>query len=178
VPLYALGASQPSIDPTAWLHPDAVLIGNVTIGADVSVWPCAVLRGDFGRIEIGARTSVQDGAVLHCAAEHPTIIGADCIVGHNVYLEGCTIEDGVLVGSMSAVLPGVVVGRGAVIAAGAVVTGGAVVPARARARGVPAQIETEAVEEGRWAFGPERYVEMARRYAREMRVVEREVPGE
>ena len=173
MPVYALGDVEPFIDPTAWLHPDAVVIGNVTLGAEVSVWPCAVLRGDFGRIEIGARTSVQDGAVIHCADEYPTIIGADCILGHNVYLEGCTIEDGVLVGSACSVLNDVVVGRGAVIAAGAVCTSGTRVPARARARGVPAVIEEDVVEEGRWAFGPERYVEMARRYAAELRVVER-----
>jgi carbonic anhydrase/acetyltransferase-like protein (isoleucine patch superfamily) len=173
MPIYALGDVEPVIDATVWIHPDAVVIGDVTLGPEVSVWPCAVLRGDFGTISVGARTSIQDGTVVHCAAKAPTVIGAECIVGHNAYLEGCTVEDGVLVGSMSTVLPHSVVRRGAVIAAGAVVTRGTEVPVRALARGVPAQIEPDAVEEGRWAFGPERYVENARRYRRELRLIDR-----
>jgi carbonic anhydrase/acetyltransferase-like protein (isoleucine patch superfamily) len=173
VPIYALGEHEPTIDATAWIHPEAVVIGNVTIGPEASVWPCAVLRGDFGSIEIGARTSVQDGTVIHCGADCPTLVGADCIVGHNAYLEGCTVEDQVLVGSMATVLPHCSVGRGAVIAAGAVLTRGTEVPARALARGVPAQIEAEAVEDGQWAFGSQHYVDMAQRYARELRQVER-----
>jgi carbonic anhydrase/acetyltransferase-like protein (isoleucine patch superfamily) len=172
VPIYALGEYEPAIDATAWIHPEAVVIGNVTLGPESSVWPCAVLRGDFGSIEIGARTSVQDGTVVHCGAEYPTLVGADCIVGHNAYLEGCTVEEQVLVGSMATVLPHCRVRRGAVIAAGAVLIWGTEVPALALARGVPAQIESGAVEEGRWASGPRHYVEMAQRYARELREVQ------
>jgi carbonic anhydrase/acetyltransferase-like protein (isoleucine patch superfamily) len=167
--VYALGSDEPRIDPTAWLHPQAAVIGNVTIGAEASIWPCAVLRGDFGRIEIGARTSIQDGTIVHTTPDHPTIVGPECVVGHNAYLEGCTIETEVLVGSLAAVLPGAVVGRGAVIAAGAVVTRGTQVPPRALARGVPARIEPGAVEAGRFVDGVQRYVDMAARYRNELR---------
>jgi carbonic anhydrase/acetyltransferase-like protein (isoleucine patch superfamily) len=170
--VYALGSDEPRIDPGAWIHAQAVVIGNVTIGAQASIWPCAVLRGDYGRIEIGARTSIQDGTVVHTTPERPTVVGAECVVGHNAYVEGCTIEDEVLVGSLSAVLPGAVVGRGAVIAAGAVVTRGMSVPPLALARGVPARVELDAVEPGRWSAGVQRYVEMAARYRSELRAID------
>ena len=75
MPIYALGEYEPDIDETAFVHPDAVVIGRVRIGPEASVWPCAVLRGDHGRIEVGARTSVQDGTVVHCTHEWPTLIG-------------------------------------------------------------------------------------------------------
>jgi carbonic anhydrase/acetyltransferase-like protein (isoleucine patch superfamily) len=169
MPIYALGDAEPTIDPTAWVHPDAVVIGDVTLAAQASVWPCAVLRGDFGQITIGARTSVQDGTIVHCGAEYPTHIGAGCVVGHNAYLEGCTIADEALIGSMATVLPLAVVGRGAVVAAGAVVTRGTEIPARARARGVPARIDRDAVRDGAYARGTQGYVELAERYARQLR---------
>ena len=165
MPIYALGDQVPAIDPGAWVHPQAVVIGSVTLGPEVSVWPCAVLRGDFGPIAIGARSSIQDGTVVHA----DTVVGRGCVVGHNAYIEGCTLEDEVLVGSEASVLPHAVVGRGAVIAAGAVVIRGASVPARALARGVPATIEPDAIEDGRWAAGVQRYVELAQRYRIEMR---------
>jgi carbonic anhydrase/acetyltransferase-like protein (isoleucine patch superfamily) len=169
--VYALGDDEPEIDPAAWVHPQAAVIGNVRIGPQASIWPCAVLRGDFGRIEIGARTSIQDGTIVHTTPEQPTVVGDNCIVGHNTYLEGCVIETEVLVGSLAAVLPGAVVGRGAVIAAGAVVTRGFSVPARALARGVPARIAPDAVEAGRWGDGVQRYVDMAARYRHELRQI-------
>src|SRR5690606_22052151 len=112
--VYALGDRTPDIHPTAYVHPDAVVIGAVTLGPEATVWPCAVLRGDYGTITVGARTSVQDGTVLHTTAEWPTVIGADCVVGHNAHLEGCTVEDRCLVGSGSTVLNRAVVGTGGV----------------------------------------------------------------
>ena len=122
VPVYALGDRIPSIDPTAFVHPDAVVIGDVTIGPESTVWPTAVLRGDHGRIVVGAQTSVQDGTVVHCTADTSTpIIGDRCVVGHNAHLEGCTIEDDCLVGSGSVVLHRVVVRRGALVGATAMV---------------------------------------------------------
>jgi carbonic anhydrase/acetyltransferase-like protein (isoleucine patch superfamily) len=165
--VYALGEQVPQIDPEAWVHPQAVVIGSVTLGPEVSVWPCAVLRGDFGPISVGARSSIQDGTVVHAN----TIVGRECIVGHNAYIEGCTLEDEVLVGSEASVLPHAVVGRGAVIAAGAVVVRGASVPARALARGVPASFEPDAIQDGRWADGVQRYVDLAKRYQVEMREI-------
>ena len=92
---------EPEIDELAYVAPDAVVIGRVTIGPEASVWPGAVLRGDHGHISVGARTSVQDGTIVHCTAQRPTVIGADCVVGHNAHLEGCVIEPGCLIGSGS-----------------------------------------------------------------------------
>lgn len=171
MPVYALGDQVPQIDPGAWVHPDAVLMGSVTVAAEASVWPCAVLRGDFGSIEVGPRSSVQDGTVIHAGMDYPTVIGRDCVIGHTVYLEGCVIEDEVLVGSMASVLPRATLGRGCVVAAGAVVTERAEVPARALAVGVPAEIRPDAVEEGRYRAGVQRYVDLAARYRRELRPV-------
>src|SRR5688572_15118345 len=82
MPVYRLGDAVPSIDPTAYVSPEAVIIGDVVLGPEASVWPCAVLRGDTGTIRIGARTSIQDGAVLHTTREHPTVVGDDCTIGH------------------------------------------------------------------------------------------------
>src|SRR5258708_3383435 len=103
--LYALGDIVPRIDPDAFVHPDCTIIGNVEIGAGATIWPQAVLRGDQSRIVVGARTSVQDGAVLHCTRELETIVGDDCTIGHLAHLEGCVVEDGPLVGPGSLVLP-------------------------------------------------------------------------
>lgn len=167
--VYALGDDEPVIDPAAYVSDEAVVIGRVVVGPDSSIWPCAVLRGDYGRIEIGARTSVQDGTVLHCTPSHPTVIGDGCVVGHNAYLEGCVVEDGSLVGSMSSVLNGARIGRGAVVAAGAVVTHGFEVPPLGMALGVPARVVEDAVEPDAYAAGVQRYVENARRFSTELR---------
>jgi carbonic anhydrase/acetyltransferase-like protein (isoleucine patch superfamily) len=140
VPVYALGEHEPSIHPSAFVHPDSVIIGRVTIGADSSIWPGAVLRGDEGFISIGARTSIQDNCVLHTTVLHPTVVGDDCVVGHIVHLEGCTIESGVLIGSGSIVLHRVTVRTGAIVAANAVVLNDTEVPSGAVAAGVPAVI--------------------------------------
>src|SRR4051812_36874396 len=99
--VYALGSRVPEIHPDAFVHPDATVIGSVVIGADASVWPQAVLRGDYGLITIGARTCIQDGSVIHATQELPTAIGDDCVIGHLVHMECCTIESGSLVGSGS-----------------------------------------------------------------------------
>jgi carbonic anhydrase/acetyltransferase-like protein (isoleucine patch superfamily) len=140
VPIYALGDMEPTIDPTAFVHPDAVVIGDVRLGPDASVWPTAVLRGDSSYIEIGARTSIQDGTVIHCTRTQPTIVGDDCTVGHLVHLEGCTIGRLTLIGSGSIVLNGATVGDEALVAAGALVGPNKDVPSGHRAIGVPARI--------------------------------------
>ena len=143
--LYALGDERPSIHPEAYLHPQAVLIGDVRIGPGSSVWPGAVIRADNGPIVIGARTSVQDGAVVHTQSEHPTRIGSDCVIGHLAHLEGCILEDLVLVGSGAVVLERVVCRSASLVGAGAVVPPGTEVPAGAMALGVPARIRPGAV---------------------------------
>lgn len=170
MPIYALGNVEPHIDPTAYIHPDAVVIGEVTIGAEASIWPGAVLRGDPGGIVIGARTSVQDGTVVHTTPFHPTIVGIECVVGHNVHLEGCTIGDGSLIGSGAIVLNGAVVEREALVGAGALVSGSMVVPSRAMALGVPATIKPDSVRpEQHIAPGMRVYVERGRTYRDQLR---------
>jgi carbonic anhydrase/acetyltransferase-like protein (isoleucine patch superfamily) len=144
VPIYALDDQVPAIDPEAFVHPDAVIIGNVALGAGSSVWPSAVLRGDHGLIRIGDRTSIQDGTIIHTTRQWPTVIGADCVVGHRAHLEGCVVEDGCLIGSGALVLNRARVEAGAVVAAAALIREDMVVPAGALAVGVPATIKADA----------------------------------
>jgi carbonic anhydrase/acetyltransferase-like protein (isoleucine patch superfamily) len=144
VPVYALDDLVPVIDPEAYVHPDAVIIGNVVLGAGTSVWPGAVLRGDTGLVRIGDRTNIQDGTIVHTTRDWPTVIGADCVVGHRAHLEGCAVGDGCLIGSGSLVLNRARVQAGAVVAAAALVREDTVVPAGALAVGVPATIREEA----------------------------------
>jgi len=163
--IYRLGDQVPDIHPTAYVHPLAVVIGSVTIGEDSSIWPNAVLRGDDGYIAVGARTSIQDNAVLHTTDEIPTIVGDDCIVGHLAHLEGCTIESGALVGSNSTVLHAAVVRSEAIVGANALVPGGMEVPERAMALGVPAKLRLDAVDaEAMIVAGKDSYVERGRRF--------------
>lgn len=167
--VYALGDLVPSIDPDAFVHPDAVVVGRVQVGPGASLWPGAVLRGDYGAIAVGAETSVQDGTVIHATAELATVIGARCVVGHLAHLEGCVVEDDCLVGSGSVLLHRVLVRSGALVAAGAVVAPGTEVPARAMARGVPARVTLDAVQPGAFADSVRRYVQNGRRYAADLR---------
>jgi carbonic anhydrase/acetyltransferase-like protein (isoleucine patch superfamily) len=169
VPVYALGELVPTIHPDAYVHPDATVIGQVVIGAGSTVWPGAVLRGDSALIEVGDRTSIQDGVVVHVGSDLGTVIGSDCVVGHLAHLEGCVVEDGCLIGSGSVLLHRVLVRAGALVAAGAVVSPGTEVPALALARGVPARITESAVQPGAFQDSADRYVEKGRRYAAELR---------
>jgi carbonic anhydrase/acetyltransferase-like protein (isoleucine patch superfamily) len=169
VAIYALGDLEPRIDPTAYVHPDAVVIGEVELGPEASVWPSAVLRGDPGGIVVGARTSIQDGTVVHTTPVEPTRIGSDCVVGHLVHLEGCRIGNGSLIGSGAIVLNGAVVEDEAQVAAGAVVSGSMVVPRRALAIGVPATIKPDRVDPRAIQIGRDVYVERGRTYRRHLR---------
>jgi carbonic anhydrase/acetyltransferase-like protein (isoleucine patch superfamily) len=169
VPIYALGDVEPRIDASAYVHPDAVVIGDVELGPEASVWPSAVLRGDLGGIVVGARTSIQDGTVVHTTPITPTRIGAECVVGHLVHLEGCTIGDGVLIGSGAVVLNGAVVEDEALVAAGALVSGSMVIPRRAMAMGVPATIRPDAVDPDVIKIGMEVYRERGRTYRADLR---------
>jgi carbonic anhydrase/acetyltransferase-like protein (isoleucine patch superfamily) len=140
MPIYEFDGVAPRVDPEAYVHPDAVVIGDVTLGPGSTVWPTAVLRGDYGTIIVGARTSVQDGTVIHAGPGFPTIVGDGCVIGHLAHLEGCRLEDGSLVGSGSVVLHHAEIGRGATVGANAVVPNRMVVPPGALAVGVPAAI--------------------------------------
>ncbi len=169
MPVYALGDAVPEIDPTAYVHPDAVIIGRVHVGAESTIWPTAVLRGDDGDIFIGARTSIQDGTVIHTTRVRPTVVGDDCVVGHNAHLEGCTIEAGSLVGSGSVVLHGAVVRSGALVGANALVPGGMEVPTGAMALGVPAKLREDTVTPGHFDEAVASYIERGRRFRAELR---------
>lgn len=172
MPVYAIDDRTPSIHPDAFVHPDAVVIGEVVVGEEASVWPGAVLRGDYGRIEVGARTSVQDGTVVHATAVLSTVIGHDCVVGHVAHLEGCTIEPYSLVGSGSVVLHRAVVRSHALVGANAVVPNDMEVPSFAMALGVPAVVRKDAVAEHFVADAVRIYVENARRYRTGLRRVD------
>jgi carbonic anhydrase/acetyltransferase-like protein (isoleucine patch superfamily) len=171
--IYALGDQEPSIHPEAYVHPDAVIIGSVTIGAESSVWATAVIRGDDGHIVIGARTSIQDGTVIHTTPFTPTTVGDDCVVGHNVHLEGCTIEDGSLVGSGSVVLHNAIVRTEALVGANALVPNGMEVPSRAMALGVPAVIKEGRVDpDVMIKLGAKAYVDRIPRYRDQLRRID------
>jgi carbonic anhydrase/acetyltransferase-like protein (isoleucine patch superfamily) len=172
VPIYALGDQVPDIHPEAFVHPDAVLIGAVTIGARSSVWPGAVLRGDEGEIRIGARTSIQDNCVLHTTLNDPTVVGDDCVIGHAVHLEGCTVESGSLVGNGSIVLHRVVVRCGAIVAANAVVLDDTEVPSGAVAAGVPAVIKPGRARREMIASGVESYLRKVDLYCEGLRRID------
>jgi carbonic anhydrase/acetyltransferase-like protein (isoleucine patch superfamily) len=169
VAIYAIGDRVPAVHEDAYVHPDATVIGDVTIGAGSSVWPGAVLRGDYGTITVGDRTSIQDGTVVHATHDKPTVIGSRCVVGHIAHLEGCTIEDDSLVGSGSVVLHDVVVRSGGLVGAGAVVSNGTEVPARAMALGIPAKMRLDAVPEGTFTPAVELYAWNAARYKTDLK---------
>ena len=169
MPVYALGDVEPRIDPEAFVHPDAVVIGDMTIGARASVWPCAVLRGDYGTILVGDETSVQDGTVLHAVPMFPTVVGDRCVVGHLAHLEGCTLEDESLVGSGAVVLHRAVIRTGATVGANGVVPNGVEVPPGALAIGVPVAIRPDRSDAAMIRLSAAQYVENARRFASALR---------
>ena len=169
MPLYALGDRAPLIDPSAFIHPDAVIIGDVRIGAQSSVWPTAVLRGDHGSVIVGRQTSVQDGTVVHCTRTLDTIIGDRCVVGHNAHLEGCTIHDDSLVGSGATVLHRAEVGPHALVGACALVGNGKIVPPHARALGVPAVISPDVVDDDAFDDAVAIYVRNVHWYTTDLR---------
>ena len=164
MPIYELNGRSPQIHENAFVHPDAVLIGDVRIDANSSIWPSAVLRGDSSYIEIGQDTSIQDGSIIHCQTQFPTIIGSRCVVGHNTHLEGCVIEDKCLIGSGSTVLEKVLVKKGALVAAQSLVPPGKTIPEKALALGVPVKIKENAVEENSFEDGVNHYLELTKLY--------------
>jgi carbonic anhydrase/acetyltransferase-like protein (isoleucine patch superfamily) len=170
--IYALGDLVPSVDTDAFVHPDAVVIGAVSIGRESTVWPTAVLRGDYGDISVGTGSSIQDGTVIHAGPGFPTRIGSGCVVGHLVHLEGCILEDECLVGSGAVVLHHAVVGRGATVGAGGVVPNRVEVPPLALAVGVPVVIKPERSSLDSIRGAAEEYVRNGRRYRSSLRRVD------
>lgn len=139
---------EPRVHDSAWVHDHAVVVGDVTLHAGVSVWPGCVLRGDQGSIEIGAETSIQDGTVVHATKGLSTTrVGARCVVGHRAVLHGCIVEDDVLVGMGSVILDNARIGRFSVVGAGAVVPQGKIFPERSMILGVPARVVRQVTDE-------------------------------
>ncbi|MGO1545195.1 MAG: gamma carbonic anhydrase family protein [Gulosibacter sp.] len=157
----------PRIHETAWIAPNATIIGDVEIGPDSSVFYGCVLRGDSGPIRIGARSNIQDGTVVHVDSDAPCTLGDDVTVGHAAMLHGTTVGNGTLVGMRASLLSHSVIGEGSLIAAGAVVLEHAEVPARSLAAGVPAKVRRELSDEESAGFIPHAgsYVELSKAQA-------------
>lgn len=156
----------PQIAGSAYIDPSAQVIGDVVIGERSSIWPCATIRGDVGRITIGEDTNIQDSSVLHMDDGFPLVVGNRVTVGHSVTLHGCVVEDDCLIGIGSVVLNGARIGAGSVIAACALVPEGMQVPPGSLVMGVPGKIRREVseVERHRMNTGAAHYVEKAGHY--------------
>ncbi len=151
--LLPLGERRPRLHPTVFVADGARLVGDVVIGEQSSVWYNAVIRGDRSRIEIGDRSNVQDGVVIHVDASSPARIGDDVSIGHNAVVHGCTVEDGCLIGMNSTILSGAVIGTGSLVAGGAVVLEGTVVPPGSLVAGVPAKVRRALTQDERSGLG-------------------------
>jgi len=138
--LVRLGARAPELAAGSWVAPGAVLVGDVRLGAEASVWYGCVLRADGGSITVGARSNIQDGCIAHADEHGDVVLGRGVSVGHRAVLHGCVVEDGCLVGMGAVLLTGARIGKGSLIAAGAVVREGVVVPPGSLVAGVPAQV--------------------------------------
>lgn len=143
MPCYALEGVIPVVDPTAYVHPTAVLIGDVLVGPGCYVGPGAVMRGDFGRLELHEGANLQDNCVMHGFPGRPTVVEADGHVGHGAVLHSCTVRRGALVGMNAVVMDEAEVGEQAIVGACALVPAGMKVPARALAGGMPARVIRE-----------------------------------
>ena len=157
---------RPKIASSAFVAPTAVLIGDVEVGPESSVWFGAVLRGDNGPIRIGARTSIQDNAVVHVSESGGTHVGDDVTVGHCAVMEDCRIERYALIGSNATLLNGSTIGEGALVAAGSVVGQNAAIPPRVVAAGAPATVK-KALEGDAAAWieiSASEYVKLSRTY--------------
>lgn len=166
--IYEYDGHRPELHDSVYVAEDATLIGKVALGEGASVWPQAVLRGDNERIEIGAGSNVQEGAVLHSDPGYPLRVGNDVTLGHQVMLHGCSIGDGSLIGIQAVILNGAVIGRNSVVGAGSVVTEGKVFPDNSLILGAPAKVVRELTDEAIQALreNARDYVDRAQRHKR------------
>ena len=161
----------PEIAKSAYIDPAAIIIGDVKIGEDSSIWPLTVVRGDVNYIRIGARTNIQDGSILHVMKdEYPLILGDDITVGHSVTLHGCTVESRCLIGMRATILNGVIVGEGSIVAAGTLLTERTIIPPRSLVVGAPGKVKRQltAIDQATIDRYAERYVEYKNIYRNEM----------
>jgi len=165
MPAYAFDGFTPVVHPRAFVHPLAVLIGDVSVGPDCYVAPGASLRGDFGRIILGAGSNVQDNCVLHSFPGQDVLLEQDAHVGHGAVLHGCRVQRGALIGIHAVVMDDVVVGEEAFVGAASFVRAGFIVPPRTLVTGAPARVVRELTpEELAWkATGTREYQELAAR---------------
>ena len=163
--VWAINGVVPVIDPSAFVHPSAVLIGDVIVGAGCYVGPAASLRGDFGRLELRAGSNVQDGCIMHGFPGTDTVVEEDGHIGHGAILHGCIVKRNALVGMNAVVNDSAEIGESAIVAAMAFVKAGMVVPPRTLAAGVPARIVRPLTEqEMEWKVeGTQSYQELTRR---------------
>jgi carbonic anhydrase/acetyltransferase-like protein (isoleucine patch superfamily) len=167
---YGLSNGKPQLAESAWVAPQAVVIGNAALRERASVWFNAVIRADNEAIKIGAGSNVQDGAVLHTDPGYPMVIGANVSIGHQAMLHGCTIGDGSLIGIQAIVMNGAVIGRHCLVGAGAVVTEGKTFPDRSLILGAPAKVVRELTDEqiASLASNAADYAARAEKYRREL----------
>ncbi len=163
--VYAINGVTPVVDPTAYVHPSAVLVGDVIVGADCYIGPCASLRGDFGRIEVRAGANLQDSCIAHGFPGTDTIVAEDGHVGHGAILHGCVIERNALIGMNAVINDSAVIGESAIVAAMAFVKAKMIVPPRMLVAGMPARIVRELTEtELAWKIeGTRSYQDLTRR---------------
>ncbi len=169
--VYSINGVTPVVDPTAYVHPSAVLIGDVIIGAGCYIGPCASLRGDFGRIEVRAGANIQDSCIAHGFPGTDTIVGEEGHIGHGAILHGCVVERNALVGMNAVVNDNAVIGESSIVAAMAFVKARMVVPPRMLVAGMPARVVRELTEtELAWKIeGTQSYQALARRSLDTMR---------
>lgn len=167
MPLYELNGQRPVLHAGAWVAPSAELIADVVIGEDASIWFGAVIRADNTRILVGARSNVQEGAMLHSDPDAPLTVGSDCTIGHHAILHGCTVGDRALVGMGAVVLNRAVIGAECIVGAGALVTEGKTFPPGHLIVGSPARAvrELEASARAMLRVSAAHYVEKACAYA-------------
>ncbi|MCE1187337.1 MAG: phenylacetic acid degradation protein PaaY [Rhodocyclales bacterium] len=163
--VYAIDGITPVVDPSAYVHPSAVLIGDVIVGPGCYVGPCASLRGDFGRLILGPGANLQDGCVMHGFPGTDTVVEEDGHIGHGAVLHGCHIGRGALVGMNAVVMDNARVGEASIVAASAMVKAGMEIPPRSLVAGVPARVVRPLSEEEiRWkAEGTATYQDLTRR---------------
>ncbi len=170
---YEIDGAGPRVSEQAWIAPTAALVGAVEVADGASVWFGAVARGDGDAIRLGARSNLQDNAVIHADPGFPATIGDDVSIGHAAVVHGCTIGDRVLVGMGATVMNGAVVGADTLIGAGTLVSQGAQIPPRSLVVGVPGKVRRQLTDDEVAAIAANagRYVERASRYRRSGRII-------
>jgi len=174
VPLYGYRGKRPTVAPDAFVAPTAVLIGDVTVRSRASVWFGSVLRGDMDRIEIGEGSNVQDNCTIHTDTGEPTIIGADCTIGHGAIVHSSVVDRNVLIGSAAVLVGANTVGERTIVGAGAVLPERFAAPARSLVLGVPARVVREVrPEDDRWTTGAaQHYAELSAAYRESLKETE------